>query len=516
MRYGTVEALRHIFHWYTWASPPWSPRLKSFSRSQLLVLALITPALLAAEAIGQIAGGFARQEEIVNRLEMELQEQDMAYRQSISQAQSMTERLTLDFGASLRFGLASIDNAQGSSRTLRQYEANMYVVTKFDAGHTFFGNLRFLYNDWNAGDSPDGDGWLYPYGNRYWYELDTRALNMHNTGTPGDLNFNVRVGRQFINWNSGLAFSNDMYALLGTATWGQLSFTGLFGRTARSGLYDFDPSRPEYDSSTDRVYWGIKLAAEIAPEFAPYVSYLVQRDHNNDETVNTIFGPADFQYDSEYLSFGASGTLGPQLTYTLEVVHETGTTLSSPFTLPFTPVPQTNDSIDAWAGVLNLAYAFRNDTNARIDMSLAAGSGDDDRLTSAGTIGGNSPNTTDRSFNSLGYINTGLALAPQIANLMMLRVGGSTAIPIDMKRPNSLRIGADFFFFGKVNTDSPNSISTTDDKWIGWEMDWKLDWRIMTDVNFNLRYGVFFPGDAMPIGLDDVRHFVYGGISYSF
>ena len=61
-----------------------------------------------------------------------------------------------------------------------------------------------------------------------------------------------------------------------------------------------------------------------------------------------------------------------------------------------------------------------------------------------------------------------------------------------------------------------NSISTTDDRWIGWEMDWKLDWRIMTDVNFNLRYGVFFPGDAMPVGLDDARHFVYGGISYSF
>ena len=39
---------------------------------------------------------------------------------------------------------------------------------------------------------------------------------------------------------------------------------------------------------------------------------------------------------------------------------------------------------------------------------------------------------------------------------------------------------------------------------------------IMTDVNLNFRYGVFLPGDAMPSGLDDARHFVYGGISYSF
>ena len=482
----------------------------------LLLVALVLPTTLVSIAPAQVAGGIGRQQQVVNRLEMELQEQEMAYRQAMSTAQSVTERLTLDFGASLRLGLASIDNAVGSSRTLRQYEANLYLVTKFDAGHTFFGNLRFLYNDWNTGDSPDGDGWLYPYGNRYWYELDTRALNMHQTGTPGDLNFRIRVGRQFINWNSGLAFSNDMYAVQGTATWNQLAFTALFGQTARSGLYDFDPTRPEYDSNTDRIYWGLKLEAELAPGFNPFVSYLVQRDHNDDETVNTVlFGPVDFQYDSEYLSFGATGTLGPQLTYTLEVVHETGSTLSSPFT-PIGPAPQTSDPIDAWAGVLNLSYAFRNDTNARIDMSLAAGSGDDDRFAAAGTIAGNLPNTTDRSFNSLGYINTGLALAPQIANLMMLRIGGSTAVPLDAKRPDALRIGADFFFFGKTDTDSPVTVATTDDRWIGWEMDWKVDWRIMTDVNFNFRYGVFFPGAAMPSGLDDVRHFVYGGISYAF
>ena len=98
----------------------------------------------------------------------------------------------------------------------------------------------------------------------------------------------------------------------------------------------------------------------------------------------------------------------------------------------------------------------------------------------------------------------------------MLRVGGSTAVPLDAKRPDALRIGADFFFFGKTDTDSPVTVATTDDRWIGWEMDWKIDWRIMTDVNFNFRYGVFFPGSAMPNGFDDIRHFVYGGLSYAF
>ena len=485
----------------------------------IIMLCLLGILAAPATVLGQPAPGAAaanRQLEVVTRLEQELQDQDMAYRQLLSKGQTLNERLTLDVGGSFRFGLAGIDNAQGSTRMLRQYETNLYLLSKLDGGHTFFGNLRFLYNDWNSGDSPDGDEWLIPYGNRYWYELDTRALEMAQTGTASDLTFTLKAGRQFINWNSGLAFSNDMYAFLGTASLDMFTLTGLYGRTARSGLYDFDISRPGYDSKTDRHYWGIKLEADLMPEFAPFVSYLVQRDHNDDETLNTIFGPTNFEYNSEYLSFGAAGTLGPQLTYTLEVVHETGTTLSSPFTLPFTPTPQTRDSIDAWAGVLNMAYALRNDTNAVLDMSLAAGSGDGDRLQAAGTIGGNQPNTRDNSFNSLGYIDTGLALAPQIANLMMLRVGASTALPFDPKRPDSMRAGVDFFFFGRVNTNHANSFASTDDRWVGWEMDWKFDWRIMTDVNFNFRYGVFFPGEAMPSGLDDVRHFVYGGISYAF
>ena len=473
-----------------------------------LARAQIDPGVVAAN----------RQLEIVTRLEQELQDQNMAYRQKMAQGQTVSERLTLDFGGSFRFGLASLDEPAGSSRTLRQYETNLFVLSKFDGGHTFFGNLRFLYNDWNTGDSPDDDGLFYPYGNRYWYELDTRALSLYQTGVADDLNFNIKVGRQFINWNSGIAFSNDMYAFVGTASYDQFSFTGLFGQTARSGLYDFDITRPEYDENTDRVYWGLKLEAELMPEFQPFVSYLVQRDHNDDQTLETFFGDINFEYDSEYLSFGAAGTIGPQFTYGIEAVHETGHTLSTfGFNFAnFTAIPQTRNPIDAWAGSLNMAWAFRNDTNALIDMTLAMGTGDPDRLLASGTIGGDAPFSTDRAFNSLGYINTGLALAPQIANLSMLRVGASTALNFDPQRPNSLRAGVDVFYFQKTNKDHANTIPTTANRQLGWEMDWKLDWQVMSDVTFNFRYGVFFPGDGIPDGVDDIRHFVYGAISYAF
>ena len=55
----------------------------------------------------------------------------MAYRQLLSSGQTINERLTLDVGGSFRFGLAGIDNAQGSTRMLRQYETNLSVETRW-------------------------------------------------------------------------------------------------------------------------------------------------------------------------------------------------------------------------------------------------------------------------------------------------------------------------------------------------------------------------------------------------
>ena len=43
-----------------------------------------------------------------------------------------------------------------------------------------------------------------------------------------------------------LARTAEVFGDLGTATWNQIAFTGLFGQTARSGLYDFDPTRPDH------------------------------------------------------------------------------------------------------------------------------------------------------------------------------------------------------------------------------------------------------------------------------
>ena len=107
-------------------------------------LSSISLAILALASMAHGQGGVVeakRQLEVVTRLEQELQDQDMAYRRQMADGQTVTERLTLDVGGSFRFGLASLDEATGSSRTLRQYETNLYLLSKFDGGHTFIKKL---------------------------------------------------------------------------------------------------------------------------------------------------------------------------------------------------------------------------------------------------------------------------------------------------------------------------------------------------------------------------------------
>jgi hypothetical protein len=253
----------------------------------------------------------------------------------------------------------------------------------------------------------------------------------------------------------------------------------------------------------------------------PYVSALVQRDHNDRDqyTFRTpIFNyPTRFEYDSEYWAIGSRGTLGPKLYYRAELVYETGEGLSSSFNRNnAAPVAQTKEDIEAWAGIFSLTYLLRDDHDTRFDLEIAGGSGDDDRLDSSDTFGGNESGTTDRAFNSLGYINTGLALAPDLSNLFLIRLGGSTSPRQIGTHSDWLRLGVSGFLFFKNDKEAPLNVRTTDDTFVGGELDFAVDWRLTSDLSASFRYGLFLPGDAIPGCQDDPRHFVYAGVTYAF
>lgn len=479
-------------------------------------------ALWAFAALLPCTSAWAQNTDQVRRLERQLRELDLTYRLQVPQNQPISERLLLDYGALARVSLYSIDDSFGTSRTLRQYDGRLYVRAELDGAHRFFGRLRFQFDDWNQGDSFDrqGDEWRRPIGEQYWYQFDYRGLKLATEGVRPDWNFNVKVGRQFVNWGAGLMLSNLMYAVVPDFEIANFGLTGIAAYSTDHDTIDFDGSRPDFDVENDRAFFGGKFEYRGFADHRPYVFGIMQEDHNSEEVVFTTplaLYPTAFRYHSNYIGVGSTGSFGPKLLYRTEVVYEFGEGLSNPFD-PDTlaPVTQTMEDIEAWAAVAGLTYVFNDVHDTRVEVEMVAGSGDDDRFDSADTFGGNATGTTDESFNGWGYVNTGLALAPDIANLLALRATASMNPFPTTDLLEGLRLNISGFLFNKVDADAPVNVTTVDERFIGGEINGGFDWRLMSDVSWVVRYGIFLPGEAMPEGQDDPRHFFFTGITYAF
>ena len=143
------------------------------------------------------------------------------------------------------------------------------------------------------------------------------------------------------------------------------------------------------------------------------------------------------------------------------------------------------------------------------------GSGDDDRGSATQTTAGNLAGTNDESFISFGYVNTGLVLAPELSNLVSVRVTGS-AFPLRGRGIlDKMQVSLSGFAFAKYDDGAPISVPTVaGESFVGGEFDLMLDWQLTSDLNLLLQYGIFLPGDAMVNS--DTLHFFYVGFSYGF
>ena len=486
-----------------------SPGIRASIAALAFGAGLASPGALAQDQVQRLA-----------RLEQQMRDRDLEQRASLKLGQEISERSIIDAGVITRLGLFIIDDEQSDSHTLRQYEANLFVRADFDGAHRFFGRLRFQYDDWNSGDSfdDDGDDFNDPVVDRAFYEFDYRGLMRSKGQDTPDFNFNIRGGRQYIAWNSGLTLSAPMDAALAKVQLGEFTLTGLGGRTSTRDVVDFDGSRPNFDERTARWFFGGQLDWEVSPDHTPFLYLLAQEDDNDPDQADVagIF-PTEFDYNSRYLGFGSRGSLSNRWQYALEGVYQFGDALSSPIDQFGGSVPQTEEDISAYAGLASLTYLFLDDNDSRLDFDVIAGSGDDDRLDSSSTFGGNQSGTDDNAFNSLGFVNTGLALVPNVTNLVVLRAGASTSLLMNrITRQGDLRIGVDGFVFHKIDDDAPISVPTTNDGYVGFEIDFFIDWRIFSDLFATVRYGAFFPGEAIPDGQDNRRDFLYVGVTYAF
>ena len=495
-------------------------------RAAARTTAIVSAAGLTAGAWAQTVGG------LVENLQRQLNVEDTQYRQSFFANTPIADRLLLDAGGTARFGYSLIDNARSQEQQVYTTDLRLFMRAELDGGFRFFGRLRGLYNDWSytgtlgLGPDPREDGWQWPIGEIYWATFDLAGYTESRTGRRGtDTNLIIQGGRNYVIWAQGLVLSNYVYALQADLQLGDLTITGLLAQSAGYDTVDWDVSRPGYDTDTSRLFSGGKLEWKGIAGHRPYAYYLWQNDQNGGQTSTQGTAafpiPTTYRYDSGYVGAGSTGNIGADIVYRSELAWEYGNTLSDPLdpTSATLSRPQVEDSISAFAGVVGLTWLARDAGDSRADFQALVGTGSSDRLESGTTFGGVSPGATDHSFNSLGYINTGLALAPEPANLFCPSLGVSSNLLPSSDLLSEMRLGVTGYLFTRLESDAPISVQTrlTGSNLVGGEIDATLDWRLSSDVNLNLRYGIFMPNSSVFFpGEGGARDFIYAGVTYAF
>jgi hypothetical protein len=452
----------------------------------------------------------------LDRFERQLEQIQRESRQRIDDSIPPDERALFDYGAYYTFSYLSLDDTVGHNHVLRQHELVGYARLNLDGAHELFARARAGFNDFNRGDSFDGKGddWQSFTLERFHYRFDLKRAMEAYQGKSIEGNITFQGGRQLVVWANGLTLSDTIDGGVASLSTGPFTLDLLAGVTWNKDV-DFDISRPDFRDDTHRGLYGgmLSVAAGTSRLFA---FGLVQRDYNGSETSTTSGVTTRFDYDSYYIGIGASGAINDNLRYGVELVHEGGSTLSNSFD-PVTgsQLTQTRDDIRAFALDGRLDYSFADANRSRFSAEFILATGDPDRLAASTTLGGNRSGTNDTAFNAQGLLNTGLAFGPSVSNLLMLRVGATTFPAPQSDRFRQLQLGADFFVFGKFRSDAPIDEPTADERYLGVETDLFLSWQITSDITLSVRYGIFFPGDAI-LGDGSARNFLYAGVTYAF
>ena len=473
---------------------------------------------LAGPALGQVE---------LKKFQRQLEQIQRDTKMSVSSEVPPGQRALIDYGGFYTFNFLAIDDIGQETHILRQSNLTRYARVNIDGVHEFFLRVRTTYRDFNTGDAFDGHGddWVESTLDRGHYRFNLgRAVEAYE-GRKIDGNLTIQVGRQLVHWANGLTLIQEIDGGQVTVKRGRFTLATVAGRS-RTSVTDIDSSRPGFSSDTNRGFYGGMLAYEVTPRHKPYVYGLVQVDDNDSDVLlfDTSGTPGDtsddvvtrFDYDSYYIGVGSNGSIGDQMLYGVELVYEGGEGLSNSFD-PDTveQVSQTHEDIQAFAADVRVDYLLTDPNRTRLSGEIIIATGDTDRLTTSNTFGGNQPGTHDHAFNGFGLINTGLAFSPEVSNLLLFRLGASTFPLPNHPSFKRLQVGANLFIINKLNRSAPIDEATNGKTYLGIEPDVYANWQVKSDVSLTVRYGVFFPGDAIATD-HDTRHFFFTGVTVAF
>jgi hypothetical protein len=432
------------------------------------------------------------------------------------------QRMLFDYGGYGTVNYLSLDDPESANHVLREYTGIGYGRLNIDGAQELFLSGIIGYRDFHHGDSFSGrgdepiDGDLY----RGYYRVDLRRFQQAYGGNPqNDFNLVLQAGRDLVYWGNGLVMAQVIDGGIANVELGRLNLE-LIGGVTPVRTVDIDSSRPGFDYNTRRGFYGALLSADLN-QHRPFLYYVAQRDYNEMDTLRTGTITTRYEYNSFYLGGGATGQITDKLRYGIEGAYEFGKTLSNSFQIvpPFgglEQVDQTDDAIVAAAIDARLDYLVTDPADTRLSLEVTLATGDDDRGHTSNTFNGNAPGTEDNAFNAFGLVNTGLAFAPDVSNVAVLRVGASTFPLHDYSPLRRLQVGTDFFVFGKFDEDAPIDETTTrGQQFLGFEPDVYVNWQVTSDLTLAVRYGAFFP-NASAFPIDDVRQFFYAGVTFAF
>ncbi|HXX94077.1 MAG TPA: hypothetical protein VEN81_10610, partial [Planctomycetota bacterium] len=274
----------------------------------------------------------------------------------------------------------------------------------YDRHYTAYVRLQTDYTDFSGHQQFTGDDHT-----RYRPAVVDQAWMDADFSWEGTL-LKARAGKEFESMGSGLLLEGVYYGAHVSWASGPFSARLLVAHTIVHED-DLDQSLPNFHDSR-RGFAGVELDWRFSGDHTFYGMGLLEHDFNDAENAFQ-----KWDYNPDYVGLGARGHLVDNLYYAAEGVFEFGKTMAAGAT--------TTDAIQAFAALLTLDYVWHLETSPTLEVQYMFGSGDKHRASATDVASGSPPGTKDESFLAFGFVQTGYSLFPLLANIHIVRAGGS-------------------------------------------------------------------------------------------